>query len=723
MFQLKNYQKEAVKELSSRIMAMAKKEHQLCVFEAPTGSGKTVITAELLRDLTKTEKNWTFSVLWIAPRQLHNQSKEKLEKIYTDNALECLSFEDIIENKLDENQILFLNWESINKVNNIYMKDNERDKTLTSIVENSRKENHKLILVIDESHFAAEGDRAKKILEDLNIDMTLNVSATPSIRSNYYYDVDHRDVINEGMIKEELVINPHFTEIKVDSDSVDELVIKQALQKRDELKEQFEAEGSDINPLMLIQLPNKSATNDDKRGQIVKILSDYNKTEKDGNLKTWLSEMKSDDLDSITKNDSDVDVLIFKHAISIGWDCPRAHVLVIFRDHMGFSFTIQTVGRIMRMPEHKHYINNPDLNIAYVFTNLDNPNIQGDFVKAYISTDTTCRDDELYDELKLKSTYVKNTRDRNRLYHDFVAIFYKQALEYQLKSKITLTPEKIMCSIPSDVEINVIDRADDLEYETIDVNMSDDDVSERLGTWVNRWCFPYDPKKSKHSMIDALCKFLNKECGMTLYSSKSLQVIIGKENIDKFKTVIVSAKTEYLKQFSNRQNEVETEITKSNWEIPKKLFFNPDINKPQNLSKSLHKPFVSNNASKLEIDFVKDLNESIRVKWWYKNGDSGKQHFSIKYVDDGLDRMFYVDFIVKFMDGSVGLFDTKGEWTAEIAEPKHNGLFRYIQTENKKGKNLIGGIVSRTEDKIWRYFDKEKYEFDENLINWKAVEI
>ena len=47
--------------------------------------------------------------------------------------------------------------------------------------------------------------------------------------------------------------------------------------------------------------------------------------------------------------------MVFKQAITVGWDCPRSSILVLFREWKKFEFSIQTIGRIIRMPEMKHY--------------------------------------------------------------------------------------------------------------------------------------------------------------------------------------------------------------------------------------------------------------------------------------------------------------------------------------------------------------------------------
>jgi type III restriction enzyme len=69
----------------------------------------------------------------------------------------------------------------------------------------------------------------------------------------------------------------------------------------------------------------------------------------------------------IEKNGSEVEVLIFKEAVAVGWDCPRAQVLVMLRAIRSLTFEIQTVGRILRMPEAKHY-DIAELNKAFVYS-------------------------------------------------------------------------------------------------------------------------------------------------------------------------------------------------------------------------------------------------------------------------------------------------------------------------------------------------------------------
>lgn len=57
-----------------------------------------------------------------------------------------------------------------------------------------------------------------------------------------------------------------------------------------------------------------------------------------------------------------------------------------------------------------------------------------------------------------------------------------------------------------------------------------------------------------------------------------------------------------------------------------------------------------------------------------------------------------------------------------------NGEHDYIYSENKKGKNLFGGIVTNTDQRNyrgrWVYFDKPSSELKDNdLGNWENLEL
>ena len=104
MIELKNYQKKAITKLTEKIGELLdSKKNEICVFKAPTGSGKTLMVSETLKKLVNEKMGSHFSFIWISVRMLHEQSKEKLEQYYEDNKLiQCSYFEDLQNKQIDE---------------------------------------------------------------------------------------------------------------------------------------------------------------------------------------------------------------------------------------------------------------------------------------------------------------------------------------------------------------------------------------------------------------------------------------------------------------------------------------------------------------------------------------------------------------------------------------------------------------------------------------------
>jgi type III restriction enzyme len=183
--------------------------------------------------------------------------------------------------------------------------------------------------------------------------------------------VEPKDVIDEGMIKKELIINEDIGKIAESEEDSQTAVLEAAYRKRVELKKSFEKEGSDVNPLVLIQIPT-AAAGEQKIDAVRKFLSGKDITERkgkigNGKLAVWLAEEKSELIDWVSEPDNEIEFLVFKQAIDTGWDCPRAHILVKFRETHSIPFEIQIVGRILRMPEQRHFwvTCSPDIQSIY----------------------------------------------------------------------------------------------------------------------------------------------------------------------------------------------------------------------------------------------------------------------------------------------------------------------------------------------------------------------
>ena len=175
------------------------------VFESPTGSGKTIMLAHLINLLVNKLKNKDdVCFVWLCPRPLlTNQSKEKLEEYFSDaTELDFSHFDNLTDNLIRQHEILFMNWESINKKNNTTVTKNEKGNFLSNVIENTIQQGRKIVLIIDESHFAAGSEKSRELISDFNAHLTIQVSATPSHdfpdeKEKVYLE----KVKSEGMIK------------------------------------------------------------------------------------------------------------------------------------------------------------------------------------------------------------------------------------------------------------------------------------------------------------------------------------------------------------------------------------------------------------------------------------------------------------------------------------------------------------------------------------------
>lgn len=284
------------------------------VLKSPTGSGKTIILTHFMDEYCKSVPNIVF--IWLTPGKgdLEEQSKAKMDK-YIHNAQTKL-LADVMTSGFSENDCCFINWEKLTKKGNNALKEGER-KNFLEHIETAQNNGLQFKIIVDESH-QNDSVKANEILEYFKTDKIIRTSATPKNFNKdavVFIEVGEADVIASGLIKKLLVINEDFKQNEKVNDQIS-FLLERALEKQRELASAFSQQGSNVNPLIIVQLPNKNEVLQD---DVEKWFESKQITYENGSLAIWLSN-KKENLDGIEKNDAKPIAVIIKQAVATGWD-------------------------------------------------------------------------------------------------------------------------------------------------------------------------------------------------------------------------------------------------------------------------------------------------------------------------------------------------------------------------------------------------------------------
>lgn len=204
------------------------------------------------------------------------------------------------------------------------------------------------------------------------------------------------------------------------------------------------------------------------------------------------------------------------------------------------------------------------------------------------------------------------------------------------------------------------------------------------------------------------------------------KIVLCKQNKNHFENLIKRSLEKYSIIRKEKENGKEEEYQHVVWTLPKERMYNSDSvhsTEGEIYRHALTPYFEQNNASKPEKEFSRLLDEQTEwVDWWYKNGDEGKQHFAVGYLNsEGRKRCFYVDFIVRLKNGTMCLFDTKTPGSDMEAPAKHNALQAYIDEHNERGRKMVGGVLIK-DGGNW-YYPGGMIEHTHNTQGWTMLDL
>jgi type III restriction enzyme len=758
---LKTYQSIAIEELLEEFFDLFAKPHlvnRTLVFKSPTGSGKTVMMSGMLEILAThpdyKSKNFCFIWVCIGKGELHIQSKRRLDEYLGGYPATCL-LEDYAEDSLPANGIIVVNFEKLytqdkqgNWTNRLMREgDNQNFKNM---IDATRRKGLPIILVVDESHLADRSDdkntRTKYLIDNVICpDITIEVSATPIVpsqseKNKRFVEVSIDDVIKEQMVKKAIYVNKKVNDKPLEQFD-DEDVIKIAMEKRSQLALQYEKSGSTVNPLVLIQIPD-SDKGMEKRKIIEDTLSQNGVKVENGKLAIWLSDTESDNskvnFTGIDKADSPVQFLIFKQAIATGWDCPRAQILVKLRAPSASpTFDIQTVGRIMRMPERKHYDSVYDeLNFGYVYTNIPQIIISNEEGKKVISQTViaTLNKTLMGEDINLPAERYEIPA-KVELEHIKIKPLVIEALHSfgtnEGWKNATLGQTDVILNQKIDVK-QVAEQESTKEYKTngyTKVQKSKRQISDDFQKIIEDVCSVVQNKhQSVGIMTDVIIDSLLERVKGIIPDPKTKIILLKSfcvEHGEEFRLLLTKVIETYRGQSANIKLAVEpytfniADEYLYDSDLVEASYFDTYVLSPCYLLKDRTTP--ENNFE----DFVRK-NQSV-IKWFWKNGDdvegsSGNpKYFSIAYEYQGEQHLFFPDYLVMFQSGRLGLFETKDEDDPKSGETqaKANALQAFLKKHNNP--NLFGGIIAKTKKGLLFNCEENYFPISQGIKGWRDL--
>lgn len=344
------------------------------VFKAPTGSGKTVMIAEIMDKWIEKHPDNIFIVTTLAKSELGIQNHKTFIS-FTDKLKHIKPYIIDPADATTDSGIVIPNEYNVYSLTDALFKKTSKISRgpLYQFLTYLKNQGKKIIWVKDECHKAFNNFDELYSSGKYPFIKKINISATPSPTKFPIIDckISEEDAERACLIKK-LVGKKNFNRCQGFGNSfeVDKYAeLKDALAKFTDLRTKY-MNAFGIRPCLIIQIPD-SKKGEEELGHLIPFLS---KKDKDGNyffnwiyicddvkqyqtntnlgnedkLKrtTWRETWK----EQAKKNNSNIDIIIFKMVITEGWDIKRANMLFQIRDTKSETLTEQVVGRIRRNP-------------------------------------------------------------------------------------------------------------------------------------------------------------------------------------------------------------------------------------------------------------------------------------------------------------------------------------------------------------------------------------
>ena len=732
-------------------------------FQSPTGSGKTFIVADIidkyLENKILNSKPTTF--LFIAPStgKLDYQGYEKITKYLEDQWVSGFSTNYIgtkdkitkgsyLENidYFKQNNVYFLGWSLFGKNTKIMNIESERN-DLHKVISNTKMKDINIVLIIDEAHREVNtlniAEMKKIVMNSLKPIKTIKISATLDIKPDYKIFIE--EVIEECSIKKMVEIHGESSSLNFDkyTDETERLILS-AIEQQKKIKKEYFKKNIEINPLLTIQIPNKIVVDkdidtEDYLLKKIEELLDKEGYKKDFNYALWLDGNKTKKSKSeIVASDSPIEILIFKQAIAIGWDIPRANMLVRIRETKKDSFNIQTLGRIMRNPFFKFY-DNAYIDHAFVFTKDEN---YKNFIKKeifYIDKEETLKlersERSINKNIKLNKIIIN---DKSMNQKEMIDIISKEIIGMKEFKKYLIFEHKKQTDPNSRHSSNdIFQENQDKTVEKLNENISSQQKLKFDGGNVTLFdlYIKYKTTISNNYLIQQIMdkislKIKNIKIKQFYWATYyNFNKSIFSSNLQNYSIEEIINQEIYKYQKNKSHTNVEEYILPTQYETSNKYFDVDAWDKYNtfNASLKINKPTLSEN----EHEFCKDirgiLKSSEKQMHLFRNG-TGKQDFYINYFNNiSKSSKFFPDFIlINETTKKIIIIEVKGRNDRDIdkeTENKMDKLHKEIDKISHKNPYIVvaGYKAVYNKKNEMEYIDKtnERIDLAEIINNLK----
>jgi len=724
--ELKEFQIDCVNKLLDATTVGIKKE---VLVQAPTGSGKTIILLDYIEEYLDENKNTIF--VWLTPGKgdLEEQSRLKMTKYLP--TLNSKNIADVLLSGFEAGDTAFINWETITKKGNTALKEQER-KNLFERIDEAYNRGYNFIVIVDEEHLN-KTVKAEAIIDYLNPNYIVRVSATTrKNKEAEFIQIDELDVINEGLITRALYINENVTN-NTELTNEHEYLLDLAIEKQKAIRKEYRNNEISINPLIIIQIPNNS---DELIEQMESILEEKGYSYKNKSVAIWLADRK-ENIDNISDNNAEPIILIMKQAISTGWDCPRAKILVKLRNNMSEDFETQTIGRIRRMPQAHHY-DNLLLDNCYLYTfdekyeetiKQELGNNAQDVKMVFLKDEY--KDFKLIKQIKNNDFDGFDDRETFRIIQSYMIAKYKLG-NNKINNKTILESngyvfeETITNSIVQDkivkIDSNELSNANKIQVKSVvNTNKNGIDLRHSIGVISSKIGMKYDKTRVILERMFLKRKlFTKKFINLTLIEFYAFVI----NNEEKLKYDFLEAVSQEARQmFIKSESIKEIEFKIPEMDI---IRYDPLMKDTEIYEKNVYRDYPnSTKKSKSERMFERYCNNNSNIKWFYKNGEHSIDYFSIIYVDAvGKKWAFYPDYILQDIQGNTWIIETKGgETTDGISKNidiKVENKFAVLKDYANK-HNLKWGFVRDYDRNDSLYICNTEYTEDMSTDNWIKI--